>query len=108
MNGIELGKITHAEFGKVSDYPFLVGLKLTFEGPGWGCSDGGMHTVNISPECRWESQERAEAIASNLERINTILEEARVYDISQLVGKPVAVTFENNTFKSFRILTEVL
>lgn len=104
-----LGKITFAEFGKIAEYPFLIGLQLGFEMSGCGVFDGGKYTVNISKECKWKTPEdRMCAITASVEKINEILTAAKVNRISELEGKPVEVTLENNTFKDFRILTEVL
>lgn len=103
-----LGKITFAEFGTVHDYPFLIGLQLGFSMGGSGVFDGGKYTVNINPECRWEESERTVAITAMVENISTILKDAKAQYVSDLINKPVEVTLENNTFKDFRILTEVL
>lgn len=104
-----LGKITTAEFGMVRDYPFLFGLQLYFSlGDGTSIGCGSRYTVNISKECRWEESERREAITKKIEELNKILRDAKVNHVSQLVNKPVEVEIEKNTFKDFRILTEVL
>lgn len=110
MTGKVLGKITSAEFGKVHDMPFLIGLKLEFQfGDGGGIGDGGKYTVNISPACAWGSEkERRDTIVNMIEMINKLLTDAKVNDVSKLKNKPVEVTIENNCFKDFRILTEVL
>lgn len=109
MTGKILGKINFAEFGTVRDYPFLMGLQLGFKlGDGSGIRDGGQHCVNISKECRWEETERRNAITVSVEKIDKILKDAKVNYVSELKNKPVEVEIENNTFKSFRILTEVL
>lgn len=100
-----LGKIISAEFGFHKDYPFY-GLILEFK-----CSNknvGCDYTVNISKECRWEESERQEAITRNAEFVSKILKDAKCNYVSELKNKPVEVTIERNTFKSFRILTEVL
>lgn len=104
-----LGKIDFAEFGTIRDYPFLIGLQLGFKlGDGGGIMDGGSNTVNISPECRWETTEREVAITAAVEQVDKILKDAKVNYVSQLLNKPVEVEIDRNTFKSFRILTEVL
>ena len=104
MNGKQLGKITSAEFGSVSDYPFLMGLVLHFN---LGC--GGKYTVNIGDSCNWENpSDRADAITRIVDQINEILKEAKTNCVSGLVGIPVEVEIEDMTFKNFRILTEVL
>ena len=103
-----LGKIDFAEFGTIRDMPFLIGLQLGFSMGGYGVMDGGRYTVNISPECKWEKSERVEAVTKIVEDVNKILKDAKVNYVSELVNKPVEVTLVNNTFESFRILTEVL
>lgn len=112
QNKIEkmLGKIDFAEFGTLRDYPFLIGLQLGFSmnGGGYAVCDGGKFTVNISKECKWESQTREAAVTASLERAEEILKAAKVNYVSELVDKPVEVTLVNNAFKDFRILMEVL
>lgn len=104
----ELGKIDFAEYGTIRDYPFLIGLQLGFSMGGCGVMDGGKYTVNISEECRWEKSERSDAVVFSIENVYRILNDANVNYVSQLVGKPVEVAMENNIFKDFRILKEVL
>ena len=108
MTTKELGKITFAEFGTVRDYPFLIGLQLGFRMDGSGVMDGGKYTVNISPECKWKEMNREATIIKSIEEVNRILKDAKVNYVSELLNKPVEVTIEDNTFKDFRILTEVL
>lgn len=106
-----LGKITFAEFGQCKDRPFLFGLHLCFELDGGvsGCCDNNKYTVNISKECEWENVgDRHERILKIIEFVNETLEYAKVNYVSQLINKPVEVTFKNNWFKGFRILTEVI
>lgn len=104
-----LGKINFAEFGTIRDYPFLIGLQVGFKlADGCGVMDGGKYCVNISKECRWEELERQQAITVSVEKIDKILNDAKVNYVSELKNKPVEVEIEKNTFKSFRILTEVL
>lgn len=109
MTGKILGKIDFAEYGTVKDYPFLIGLQLGFKlGNSTGVMDGGSNTVNISKECRWEEAEREAAITASIEKVYQILKDAKVNYVSELINKPVEVTIEENCFKDFRILTEVL
>lgn len=106
-----LGKISSAEYGQLKAMPFLFGLQLTFSlnGGSQGVSDGGKFTVNISDSCEWESEEsKYLAVMDLINHTNTMLNAAKVNFVSELIDKPVEVELENNTFKSFRILTEVL
>lgn len=48
------------------------------------------------------------AVTQTIEFVNDILKAAKVNYVSELINKPVEVTIENDTFKDFRILTEVL
>ena len=109
MTGKILGKINFAEYGTISDYPFMIGLQLGFKlGDGSCVMDGGSYTVNIDKECRWEESERTTAVTVSIEKVYQILKDAKVNYVSKLINKPVEVTIEKNTFKDFRILTEVL
>ena len=104
-----LGKITEAEFGLITDYPFLMGLKLEFQFDGCCCvGDGGMYTINMSDECKWETRDRREAIEEQADKVYQLLNDAKCLNVSNLKGKPVQITLKDNTFESFRILTEVL
>ena len=104
-----LGKITRAEYGTVKEYSFLIGLQLSFSMNGSGVSDGGKYTLNIDKECKvWEENQRSQAVTENIENLYQLLNDAKVNYVSQLVGRPVEVTIEDNSFRGFRILTEVL
>lgn len=105
-----LGKIKSAEYGFISDYPFLMGLKLEFQlGDNGMVGDGGKFTVNMSDECEWDSaKQRAEVIAERCDAVYKLLNDAKTSNVSGLKNKPVEVTLEDNCFKDFRILTEVL
>lgn len=104
-----LGKISSVSFGFNSDYPHLFGLQLYFKMEGCGIGDGGCHLVNISEECKYtDSCERKAAYAKAFEQTAEILKAAKISDVSQLKDIPVEITIDKNTFKSFRILTEVL
>lgn len=104
----ELGKITFAEFGTIRDYPSMIGLQLGFRMGGSAVMDGGKYTVNVNTECKWGDLNREETITKSIEYVDRILEDAKVNYVSELLNKPVEVTMEHNTFKDFRILTEVL
>lgn len=103
-----LGKIVSAEYGKVKDYPYLFGLILKFQiQRGFVCC-GGKYTVNFSDKCKYEDGQKEKAIIDSVEFVNTILTDAKVLCVSELVNKPVEITLDGHLFKDFRILTEVL
>lgn len=109
MTGKFLGKITSAEYGMVRDYPFLFGLQLYFKlGDGSAVGCGGRYTENIGAACNWTAEERQCGITKTVDKVHKILKDAKVNYVSQLVGKPVEVEIDGNTFKNFRILTEEL
>jgi hypothetical protein len=108
MTGKFLGKIKSIEFGKIKDFPCFVGIQLTFSMECGCCGCGGKYTFNINKIANYEEGEREKAITEIIDKINEILVAAKVDYISELKGKPVEVTLEENTFKDFRILTEVI
>ena len=104
-----LGKIIVAEYGIVPDYQFMVGLHLEFQlADGWCIGDGYKYTVNLSPHCEWNEEKRSYAIVNSVETVNSVLTNAKVNTVSELIGKPVEIEIANGVFKDFRILTEVL
>lgn len=104
-----LGKIDFAEFGGIPDYPFLIGLQLGFSFKGSGVGDGGKYTVNITSDCKWDSDDqKCQAYEKCLKMVYDTCKKANVNYVSELKNKPVEVTLENYTFKDFRILEEVI
>lgn len=108
MNEKMLGKITRAEFGRYDPCSFLFGFQLEFSFESGGVGDGGKYTWNTSEECKWSRQEKLDVIEKMMNLVNRTLGDAKVDYVSQLVGKPVEVTFTNWAFEDFRILTEVI
>ena len=109
MTGKILGKISSVRFGFIPDMPFLFGLDLMFKlGDGSGIGTGGAYTVNVSKECKWTTKERETGITEMVDKVGQILHDAKVSNVYSLKDIPVEVTIEGNTFRDFRILTEVL
>ncbi|MDP4224853.1 MAG: hypothetical protein Q8910_00585 [Bacteroidota bacterium] len=104
-----LGKIDFAEFGGMSDYPFMIGLQLGFSFNGSGVMDGGKYTVNITHSYKWaNNDEKYQAYEKCLTMVYDTCKKAKVNYVSELKNKPVEVTMENGWFKDFRILEEVI
>lgn len=104
-----LGKITFAEYGRYTDRPFLFGLQLGFSlNGGCGIFDGARYTFNISDSCKWDLIDKLNTEDELLNHLNKTLSDANASYVSQLVGKPVEITLNGNTFSDFRILTEVI
>lgn len=109
MKETKLGKIYSVEFGSVKDYPFLMGLQMTFKlEDGFFIGNGVHGTVNISSSCNWGEKNRSDEITKIIETLHKILDDAKVNYVSELLGKPVEVTIDNGVFVGFRILTEVI
>lgn len=112
MNEKRLGKITKASFGLGGYQECMIGLHLTFEFGGSGiCTDycaWDANKIKHSESCKWTEEDRSEQYDEIVRKLSDILEDARVYSVSDLVGIPVEVELENRTFKDFRVLTEVL
>lgn len=109
MTGKLLGKISDVRFGFIPDYPFLFGLDLTFKlSDSSYIGTGGQYTVNISEACKWSEEERNAALIDMINQVIKVMKDAEITNISDLKNKPVEVTIDQNMFKDFRILTEVL
>lgn len=101
MTGKYLGKIVKAEFGRDADYPFLIGLKVVLSVGNVGCV-----TANVLANI--EHDNAGIETMKVVEYVNKILKDAKCYTVSELAGKPVEVTLENNTYRTFRILKECI
>lgn len=95
-----LGKIESVHFGNLGDYPWF-GLGIAFSGHGWGVSSGTKYYINLDEDHKGAALEL-------LYFIEGLLAKANVHDVYDLIGKPVEVELDHNTFKDFRILEEVL
>lgn len=103
------GKIISAEFGTVQDRPFLVGLKLEFRlSDGTVIGNSGKYIVSATTAYELSNDGRRKKITAMVDAVRGVLKDSKVNNVSDLVGKPVEVTMENDIFKDFRILTEVL
>lgn len=104
-----IGEITSAEFGTVQYKPFLMGLKLEFRlTDGTVIGNSGKYIVSTTTAYELSSDGRRKRITAMVDAIRGVLKDSKVNNVSDLIGKPVEVTMENNIFKDFRILTEVL
>jgi hypothetical protein len=106
----KLAKIEHVSFGFGGYQEAAFGLTLTFTGDGWGIGHfiSGGWSFSPSETASWTENDRAIHQADMCKKIIEILKKAKVKDVAKLKGIPVEVTIEGNTFKDFRILTEVL
>lgn len=108
----ELGRINYVYFG-LGDYnDACLGIHFTFEGQGWGVNDSkaawDVWRIRHTEHCKWTERDRDKQYVKTMRFISTLLKKTKVKSINQLQGKPVEITFEDNTLKSWRILEEVL
>jgi hypothetical protein len=108
----KLGRIFSATFGLGGYQDVCIGLNVTLGGDGWGVGASmtawDANQVKHSEHCQWTEADRSKQYDDIVRYISGLLHDAKVSDVSKLVGKPVEVTFEDMTLKSWRILTEVL
>lgn len=107
-----LGKIDYVSFGHggYQDAQFGISFGFSFDGCGvsdfWGFWD--YELIKHSEHCKWTEEERAKKASELLPKISKLLKQAKVRNVQDLKGKPVEITFEGDTLKSWRILEEVL
>ena len=105
----ELGKISKATFGYGGYQDAMIGISFTLGGEGWGvCDFWGDWSIKRSEGAKWSEDDRIKLLGAMVMRLNTLLQQAKVSEVNELVGIPVEVTFENNTLSSWRVLKEVL
>lgn len=108
----ELGKILNVRFGHCGYQDAMLGIAVTLGNTGWGCGDSrcawDAEIIEHTEHCKWTEEERNQQYAEIMRYISKLLKEAKVDSVEKLRGIPVEVTFEGNTLKEWRILTEVL
>lgn len=105
----KVGKIARATFGWGGYQDVMFGLSLTFSSQSWGCGHfDGQWGMDPSPDAQWTKESRCIQWGELVGRVAKLLKDAKVTDVSELVGVPVEVTFDGMRFQSFRILTEAL
>lgn len=108
----ELGKIGSVKFGIGGYQDCMIGLHVSLEGAGWGVSDTksawDSNLIEHTEHCKWTEADRSAQYDGIVRYVSDLLRAAKVSSVDALKGKPVEVTFEGMTLKSWRILTEVL
>jgi hypothetical protein len=108
-NDIKLGKITSIKFGVCEG---RLGLHVEFGGPfggvGWRFTTWDPTKIKKSKHAVWTEKERSKFHDELVRLISKFLDEAKVNSVEELKDTPVELVFDNNTLKSWRILTEVL
>jgi hypothetical protein len=107
-----LGKISGVKFGYVGYQDCQFGLSLEFSADGWGVgttiSEGWSLDIKCDKHCKWTEADRDAGFAKTMRKVNQIMQDAKVCDVTQLKGIPVEITFDNNMLVDWRVLKEVL
>jgi len=108
----KLGKIQDVRFGLGGYQGAMIGIHVTLGNEGWSVGDSRANWDAEQIECteytQWTEEDRDGWYAEIMRYVSKLLEEAKVDSVDKLKGKPVEVTFEGNTLKEWKILTEVL
>lgn len=107
-----LGKIEKVYFGYGGYQDMQFGLTVVLSFDGKGCMDfidgGWSENVKSDKYTKWTEEDRSNQRVEMIKKINKLLKDAKVKTIDELKGKPIEITNEGLTLKSWRILTEVL
>ena len=108
----KLGKISNIKFGHGGYQDSMLGLTISFEMSGSGVCDfkgfWDYHLIDHTTSCKWSKIERDNYFVDVVKLISNLLNDAKVSDLNKLKNKPVELTFEGNTLREWRILTEVI
>jgi len=111
MEEAKLGKIENILFGYGGYQNAMFGLSITLSGKGWGVGDfkgGWSLDITVGEYTKWTEEDRDKEFAKVCRFTNKLLQDAKKQTIDQLKNIPVEVTFDGNSLKSWRILTEVI
>lgn len=113
MSTKHLGKIESVHFGRGGYQEAMFGLDLSFTFDkccGIGTSDMAWNpaTSKRSERAEWTEEDRGKQLEEIMRRLAETLHKAKVKEVYELKGIPVEIEIEGNTFKSWRVLTEVL
>ena len=107
-----LGKIESVSFGLGGYQGAMLGIHFSLGTDGWGVNDSRANwdaeQIKWSEHSKWSEEDRDGWYAEIMRYVSKLLKDAKVDSVDKLKGKPVEVTFDGNTLKEWRILTEVL
>jgi len=104
-----IGKIGKVKFGHGGYQEAMIGISFNLESDGWGVQDfWGTWAMERSDHHEWTQDSRRNHLGDMVMKINSLLEDAKKTNISDLKDVPVEVLFNGNSLTSWRILTEVL
>jgi hypothetical protein len=107
-----LGKIEAVSFGLGGYQGCMLGISFTLGDGGWGVGDfkgnWDSEQIKCTEHTKWTEEDRSKSYDETMRYVSKLLKEAKVDSVDKLKNKPVEVTFDGNTLKEWRILTEVL
>jgi hypothetical protein len=104
-----IGKIERIRIGGGGYQDAMFGVSFTFSGKGWGVGTfEGTWSNPPSEHAQWTVRDQEKSFLDAFLLLKNTMKDAGVTEAHLLTGKPVMVTFEGNTLKSWRILTEAL
>jgi hypothetical protein len=111
MKGTFLGKIESIKFG-IDGSRIGLFYTLAFNSSSEVQSSNTVwdpEQIKVTQYTKWTESERDKHLAELMRYISKLLADAKVDDVTKLVGKPIELTInEHNSLESWRILTEVL
>lgn len=113
METKSLGKIDYIKLGAGGYQEACFGLSVGFKfDVCCGIADfkGSWYPGHVDPDkhTKWTEQDRMKQLSDLAYFIAKILREAKKDSLEKMVGVPVELTLEDNSLKSWRILTEVI
>lgn len=108
---VRLGKIQRVRYGYGGYDNAMFGVTFDFRGDGWGVGDfwgWWPLTYARSEHCKWTEEGRNAIHLDTQRKLEQVMSDAKVHDVTQLVDVPVEVKFEGNSLESWRVLKEVL
>ena len=107
-----LGKIESVRFGLGGYQDACLGLSVTLGTKGWVVGDfkgsWDAESIKRTESTKWTEEERSKGYDETMRYLSKLLKDAKVDSVDKLKGVPVEVTFDGNTLKEWRILTEVI
>lgn len=106
-----IGKIKKASFGHGGYQDACIGVSfdLGSDKDLWGVGDfWGAWATTRSDYCKWTEADRLTQLGEAVMRLNATMRDANVDRVERLAGVPIEVTFDGNTLKEWRVLTEVI
>jgi hypothetical protein len=106
----ELGKIESVKLGNGGYTGDMFGFTFCLKGRDCCCVQQFKGGWNFEPfgNSKWSKAEQDAHFLKCFNEVREIMKQAQVDNFNDLAGVPVEIEIENNTLKSWRVLTEVL